>query len=97
MNRWLLIQKGVLLGELRWSHSDFPFEYCRFEPAPAFSAVAPLFAASLQALKSDDVSRFEQAYERIEALGLVLISPDGDERIDGFLLNIDGDQAWFRS
>jgi hypothetical protein len=97
MNCWLLVQDGAVLGTLRWTHSDFPFDYCRFEPASAFSAVAPLFAASLQALEADDISRFEQAYARIEALGLALISPDGDERIDAFLLNIDGDEAWFRS
>ncbi|MGO1078366.1 hypothetical protein [Inquilinus sp. CA228] len=97
MNRWLLVQGGTVLGTLRWTHSDFPFDYCRFEPAPAFSAVEPLFAASLQALKADDGSQFEQAYERIEALGLALVSPDGAERIDAFLLNIDGEQAWFRS
>ena len=97
MNRWLLVQGGTVLGTLRWSHSDQPFDYCRFEPAPAFAAVAPLFAASLRALKADEASTFERAYKQIEALGLALVSPDGDERIDEFLLNIDGDQAWFRS
>lgn len=97
MNCWLLIQDKVVLGTLCWTHSDFPFDYCRFEPSPAFSAVAPLFAAFLQALKAGDLSQFERASQRIEALGLALVSPDGDERIDAFLLNIDGDQAWFRS
>jgi hypothetical protein len=98
MKEWRLKRGNVVLGTLSELSIDQPFGVYRFEPTPDFEGVRPLFDEELRLLNTRrSTSReWEEASERIEGLGLTLVSPDEAQIIDDFLLHIDGDRAWFR-
>ena len=83
-----------LLGRLSSCTPDFPWMYCKFEAAAAFAELKPLFDDELRLLNEEDMDAWEEAYEKIRALKLQLVS--GENEISEFLLHVDGDKAWFR-
>ena len=85
-----------LLGVLRSRDSDFPWLICEFEAAENFSAVKSLFEEELRLLESDEMDQWQNAYERINALGLKLIDVEVNNEIDEFLLHIKDREAWVR-
>lgn len=85
-----------LLGKLTSCTSDFPWLNCKFEPCASFAELSAFFEEELRLLNAEDWVAWEQAYEKIRALKLRLVSAKEDQEIDEFLLHIDGDQAWFR-
>jgi hypothetical protein len=95
---WKLMRKDSLLGVLWEETQDQPFFGYRFEPTPAFDDVKPLFDEELALLNENRLSEEDWgvAYEKIDALGLTLVSLDGNKLLDDFLLHIEGDRAWFR-
>ena len=84
-----------LLGTLTSCTPDFPWIFCKFEPCDAFAEQRALFDDELRLLDQEDFVAWEQAYEKIRALNLRLVSAKED--LSEFLLHIDGDEAWFRS
>jgi hypothetical protein len=93
-----LKQKDVLIGTLRSVDIDFPWINCKFEPTEAFQPLKHLFDAEVKVLNVDpfDLDEWEAAYGAIEALNLDLQCHDNGEQIEGFLLHIQADDAWFR-
>jgi hypothetical protein len=93
----LLLKRGeTTLGTLRPYNTDFPRTNCKFEPTQGFDEIKPLFEEELRLLDAEDFTAFEEAYEKIQALGLSLVPADGRQIIEDFLLHILGDEAWFR-
>jgi hypothetical protein len=92
-----LYRGGVRLGKLTLTDTDQPWYNGRFDPAPAFADVKPLFDelnALLDADRFDD-PRTEELYEAIAAPGLRLVWEDGTVA-DEMLIHIDGDQVHWR-
>ena len=87
-----LLRGDELLGTLTLAGVDQPFFDARFEAAPAFAEVAPVLNVPGDEFDED---AWGAAYERVEALGLRLVTEDGAE-IAEFLLHVDGEKAWFR-
>ncbi len=94
---WMLVKGEEVLGMLTETGRNMQFVNCRFDALAGFASYQAAFAKALQLLPSEIVSEWEQAYEEIRALGLVL-EPGSPavERIDDFHLYIDGEKAWFR-
>ena len=92
----LLKRGGTTLGTLRPYNTDFPWINCKFDPTQGFDEIKPLFEEELRLLDAEDFTAFEEAYEKIRALGLSLVPVDGGQIIKDFLLHISGDEAWFR-
>jgi hypothetical protein len=94
MNRigetWHLQRGDEVLGDITVTGTDFPWLTGDFAARPGFAEVAPLFATVAE---GSDPAACERAYRQIEAT-LTLVSPSGPAA--EFLLNIDGDEAWFR-
>lgn len=95
---WTLMRGDIVLGALTLNVVDMPFFDCHFSPTPAFEEVRPLFATELALLDDSEAvaaGTWDQAYRTIDALHLTLVGDDG-QRLDDFLLHIEGDRAWFR-
>jgi hypothetical protein len=88
------------LGTLEVIGIDQPWIRCRFEPLPAFEGIRPLFDEELRLLeqqaKDQAWDHWEEAYSRIDALGLCIGALDGADDITDFILHIKDDKAWFR-
>lgn len=95
---WKLMQQDTLLGVLSIELRDQPLFGCQFEPTPAFDAIKPLFDEELSLVNQNRLSEEDwgAAYEKIDALGLTLVSLDGREVLNDFLLHIEKNSAWFR-
>ncbi|MEU4120346.1 hypothetical protein AB0F71_38330 [Kitasatospora sp. NPDC028055] len=92
-DRWQLLRGWEVLGEIVVDDMDWPWLYGSFIPRPGFSEVKPWFDESTALVEAEDYDGFDRAYEPIEE-SLGMVGPDGP--VDGFLLHIKGDQAWFR-
>lgn len=86
-----------LLGVLLSKATDFPWVNCEFEPTASFKEVQPLFDEELNLLDADLMDAWQNAYDRINALGLQLIDTKDEKDIGEFLLHIRGNEAWFHS
>ena len=75
------------LGILRAYDNDFPWVNCKFEPTASFKTFEPLFQAEL---------KLEDAYDRIDELGLQLVDVERGKVISEFILHIENNEAWFR-
>lgn len=84
-----------ILGVLTLKSIDQPILLCTFEPTGAFSEIQPLFDRELELLNADDMEAWDEAYSRIDDLGLTLFNPDGEINIKEFILHIEGEEAWF--
>jgi hypothetical protein len=93
-----LKQNDVLIGTLRSVDTDFPWINCKFEPTEAFQSIKFLFDAEVKVLNVNpsDLDEWEAAYRAIETLNLELQCQDDGKEIEGFLLHIQSDDAWFR-
>ncbi|WP_241845124.1 hypothetical protein [Streptomyces silvensis] len=69
---------------------------CRFEPAPAWDELRPLFAASRDAWRQGDREAALAADEAIHAEGLTLVPTTDGALITDFLIRIEGNVARFR-
>jgi hypothetical protein len=86
----------VRFGVIHIDKYDFPWNAGRFEAAPEFEAIRPVFAAEL-AVDPDDMDAWGVAYDRIIALNLHLVHAETGNDLGMFILHIDGDHAAFRS
>lgn len=68
---------------------------CRFEPTEAFGELEALFAEEMSLLKAEKWDESQLVYNEIERR-VKLINPDDPSMIAGFVLHIDGNDAWFR-
>ncbi|MCC7103974.1 MAG: hypothetical protein IT307_02410 [Chloroflexi bacterium] len=93
---WRLCLDNAVLGRLMRRDTDRPWTNCDFEPTDAFERVKPAFDEELQLLNAGWMDDWEEAYERIAALGMTLEDENTGEKITEFLLHIDGKDAWFR-
>ncbi|WP_330295471.1 hypothetical protein [Streptomyces sp. NBC_00503] len=108
---WQLVRQGEPLGAVVVESADFPWLHGRFAPEAGFERVRSWFEAvqTLMAEETDDNlsdhlssnlsderfgERFDEAYAPI-AEELTLLTPAGLPT-SGFLLHIDGAEAWFR-
>ena|SRR5262252_1226593 len=87
----------ILLGILKPYEYDFPWINCRFEAAAAFDEIKALFEDELTVMRSRDINAWEESYDKIKSLDLRLVSPDGKNELDEFLLHVRNDEAWFRA
>ncbi|MFH8371811.1 hypothetical protein [Streptomyces sp. NPDC018031] len=69
---------------------------CRFEPAPAWEGLRPLFAALRDAWSQGDRAAALAADEAIHAEGLSLVPSTDEAPITDFLIRIEGNKARFR-
>lgn len=92
------MQNDTLIGTLSNGVQNQPYFGYHFEPTPAFDPINPLFDEELSLLNQNRLSdeEWEVAYEKIDALGLTLVSLDGRDVLDDLLLHIEGNRAWFR-
>jgi len=92
------VRRGkVLLGILRLLDVDQPWFMCEFAPTPDFEDVKPLFDEELRRLEviDDDIDAWENAYSRIDELGLQIVPPGGGPPLTEFVLHIEGNRARF--
>ncbi len=96
--KYHLKQKDVLIGTLRSDNTDFPWINCKFAPTKAFQSIKHLFDDEVRVLNTVpfDIDKWEAAYGAIEELNLELKGQDDGKEIEGFLLHIQEDDAWFR-
>ena len=98
--KYLQLKRGnALLGTLQVIDLDQPWFICEFVRASGFESVKPLFDEELALLEGSDnfdIDAWENAYSRIDDLGLQLVPTDGGTPIDEFVLHIDGQEARFR-
>ncbi len=96
-NQWNLKRGEEVLGVLTEVDIDQPWVICRFQPSSSFASYQPLFTEELKLLDSDEMKLWQQAYQKIDELELVL-EPlnEGGEVIKDFILHINGDNAQFR-
>ncbi|AJF70497.1 hypothetical protein [Streptomyces vietnamensis] len=93
---WQLRQDDRLVGTLTLEEIDMFWSDCRFEPAPAWDDLRPLFAASRDAWVRGDEEAALAADEAIHAEGLILVPDEGGDPITDFLIRINGETARFR-
>jgi hypothetical protein len=93
---WQLRQGKRVIGTLTLEGIDMFWSDCRFEPAPAWEELRPLFAASRDAWRRGDEDAALAADEAIYAKELVLVPGDGGALITEFLIRIEGEVARFR-
>ncbi len=99
---WLLKKENTIFGQLTLEEVDQPWFMCSFKRDPAFTQIAPLFELVQKQLNAPKIhfpenSSWDNIYEEIEKLGLVLVAMAPEEdTFDEFLLHIQGDKAWFR-
>jgi hypothetical protein len=93
---WRLYREQELLGELVVTDADFPWLNARFQAAPAFETVRPLFEEELRLADAvdDDVDAWQAAYARVR--DAVSLAAPGGRRVPEFLLHIQGEDAWWR-
>jgi hypothetical protein len=93
---WRLYHDQELLGQLVVTDADFPWLSARFQAAPAFEKVRPLFEEELRLLDTidDDLDAWEAAYGQVRD-AVSLAAADG-RRVPEFLLHIQGENAWWR-
>lgn len=92
---WQLRRRDQLIGTLVFEGIDMFWTDCRFEPAPAWDGLRPLFAASRDAWRRGDQEAGLAADEAIHVEGLILVPTDGAPITD-FLIRIEGNEARFR-
>ncbi|WP_443034620.1 hypothetical protein [Streptomyces sp. BE303] len=90
---WQLLKKGEVVGEIVIEDADFPWLSGRFLPAPGFAAVKPLFDRELVLVEEEEMDEWEAVTDEIRRT-LELAAPAGP--VAEFLLQVDGDRAWFR-
>jgi hypothetical protein len=90
------MHRDSLLGRLTLKEIDQPFLFCEFQPTEAFDEFKPLFDREVELLETGDMETWDEAYNRINDLGLTLFNPDGEIDIKEFLLHIQNNEAWFR-
>ncbi|GAA2436735.1 hypothetical protein GCM10010421_28130 [Streptomyces glaucus] len=92
------MQGDTHVGTLLLDHIDQPWLHCRFTATAAWDSVRPVLAAWTQAVESDDSNELavDEALEAVDALQLALVAVAGSERIDDFLIHVEGDTARFR-
>ena len=69
------------------------WQVCNFEPTAAFAEYEALF---YEASNTEDDEVFEQTYQRLRELGIVLIDVGADTEITYFVLHINGDKVSLR-
>lgn len=89
---WTLHHEGCLIGRVTIDDVDFPWLEGAFEALGGFEEFRPLFDRSLE-LVDGDPEVWEVVYAQI-ADRLELRSPE--RPVPEFLLNIEGERAWFR-
>jgi hypothetical protein len=92
----LVAPDGTALGRVELTSADMFWSEGRFTPTPAFDSIAPLFRAELELLNGDAWEAWEEAYARIDALGLELRPLGGGAPIREFILHVDGESAQVR-
>jgi hypothetical protein len=97
---WVLIRGEEMLGRL-WDdeeESDFPWNVCLFEPAPAFEGWRHLFEAQHSTIAQAAYDRARQIGNEIEQSGLKVVWPHDLAMPDlAMHLQISGQWAWFRN
>lgn len=93
---WQLRQGDRLIGTLALTGIDMFWTDCRFEPAPTWEELRPLFSASREAWRQGDKDAALAADKAILAAGIVLVPIDGGAPITNFLIRIAGSVARFR-
>ncbi|AGZ45546.1 hypothetical protein [Actinoplanes friuliensis] len=89
------VADDTLLGELRVHERDWPWVHAKFEPAPAFAPLRPLFDEEARLVEADGpVEVWEAVYDRVRA-AVRLADPDGVCPAE-FILHVEGDDAWWR-
>jgi hypothetical protein len=93
-----LFRGDTLLGTLTVQPNlcDFPWYGGRFEPAPDYAEVEPLFNKELRLLDAEDYETWESIWAQIDLPRLALLPLNGGERIDEVLIHIEGDVAHWR-
>jgi hypothetical protein len=94
---WLLSDGDEALAQIEVSRLDMPWWQGRLVARPRFEPLRALFEERTGLLDRDSIDweRFEALSGQIEALGLVLIPPDG-EAMNGFFLHLKGEGVRFR-
>ncbi len=85
-----------LLGILRPYGGDFPWVFCKFEPAEAFGRHRALFDEFARLADGDDHEAQDECFARLEALGLRLESNEGARDFGEFYIVVRGDEASVR-
>ncbi|MFH8789126.1 hypothetical protein [Streptomyces roseoverticillatus] len=93
---WQLRQGDRLVGTLTLAEIDMFWSDCRFDPAPGWEGLRPLFAALRDAWVRGDEDAALAADEAIHAEGLILVPDGGGDPITDFLIRINGETARFR-
>jgi hypothetical protein len=91
-----LMRGEEVLGTLRPNGGDFPWVFCKFEPAEAFEEVRALFDEFTRLADGEDFEAQDESFARIESLGLRLESSEGSRDFGEFFIEIRGDEASIR-
>jgi hypothetical protein len=93
---WRLRRGDELVAELVVTGGDLPWLNASVRATAAFDELRPLFAEELRLLDrlDQDTEAWEAAYDRVRQ-EVSLERPDGFA-VPGFLLHVDGEDAWWR-
>ncbi|MEU5431441.1 hypothetical protein AB0H73_38365 [Streptomyces olivoreticuli] len=93
---WQLRQRDRLIGTLALEGIDMFWTDCRFEPAPGWEELRPLFTASRDAWRQGDREAALATDQAIRAEGLTLVPTKDGPPLTDFLIRIEGNEARFR-
>ncbi len=92
-NYVLRLPDGRILGQVRIQRLEDAWAEGSFRPAAAFAAVSALFAEEAQLRNDQIIPLWEGAADRIEALGIQVIS-EGGEVHPRLRIFVEGDEAF---
>ncbi len=96
MEKTLYLEKeNISMGTLEFEKIDQPFFYYKFSPTNDFEEYRKLFAEEVELLNSKNNDKWEELFNKIQALNFYL--KNDDIRIEEFLIHIDKNNvAWLR-
>jgi hypothetical protein len=92
---WELRRADVVYGRLFLRRRHGPWFVCTFEPTGNFGDIQKFLQEDFFAV-ADESLDLESAYDRLQALELVLHPGDGGSPVTEAVIQVDGDTAYFR-
>ena len=91
-----LMRGEEILGTPRPYGGDFPWVFCKFEPAEAFEEVRALFEEFARLADGEEFAERDKSFARIESPGLRLELSEDSRNFGEFFVEIRGDEASIR-
>jgi hypothetical protein len=96
-SRYRLVRGHEVLGTVTCTSAAYPWFTGKFEPSPAYSAVAPLFVRALELLEAEALDEWDAAYAAAAGPGLWLEPVGGGPALTEVILHVCGNEVRWRS